>query len=239
MERSDVINFFDTLAPAWDAEMIRNDEIINIILDCGKVSAGKRVLDVACGTGVLFPDYLNRSVKCVVGVDISPEMAKIAAEKHDDARVKVICADVQELEFDEKFDCVMIYNAFPHFPEPSKLLAYLDGLGIGDVGNVVLKDRKLLSEDGLIIVGATIDEATGTLVAGPDVVSRGFVYVKESESLITETVMLAQKVLDDCLNGDIMDLHIIKLKICGALSALLYEKTGRRPMILPIIMKIQ
>lgn len=125
MERSDVISFFDTLAPAWDAEMIRNDEIINIILDCGEVSAGKRVLDVACGTGVLFPDYLNRSVKCVVGVDISPEMAKIAAEKHDDARVKVICADVQELEFDEKFNCVMIYNAFPHFPEPSKLLAYL------------------------------------------------------------------------------------------------------------------
>ncbi|MEA4893806.1 MAG: class I SAM-dependent methyltransferase [Oscillospiraceae bacterium] len=125
MERSDVINFFDTLAPAWDAEMIRNDEIINIILDCGGVSAGKRVLDVACGTGVLFPDYLNRNVKCVVGVDISPEMAKIAAGKHDDARVKVICADVQDLEFDENFDCVMIYNAFPHFPEPSGLLAYL------------------------------------------------------------------------------------------------------------------
>ncbi|MEA4895446.1 MAG: class I SAM-dependent methyltransferase [Oscillospiraceae bacterium] len=125
MERSDVINFFDTLAPSWDAEMIHSDGIINVILDCGGVSAGKRVLDVACGTGVLFPDYLDRSVKCVVGVDISPEMAKIAAEKHDDARVKVICADVQELEFDEKFDCVMIYNAFPHFPEPSKLLAYL------------------------------------------------------------------------------------------------------------------
>ena len=125
MERSDVINYFDKLAPSWDAEMIRSDEIINIILDCGGVSAGKRVLDVACGTGVLFPDYLNRSVKCVVGVDISPEMAKIAAGKYDDARVQVICADVQELEFDEKFDCVMIYNAFPHFPEPSKLLDYL------------------------------------------------------------------------------------------------------------------
>jgi len=114
----------------------------------------------------------------------------------------------------------------------------IDGLGIGDVGNVVLKDRKLLSEDGLIIVCATIDEATSALVAGPDVVSRGFVYVKESEALINETVILAQKVLDDCMNGNIMDLHIIKLKICGALSALLYEKTGRRPMILPIIMKI-
>lgn len=128
MERSDVINFFDTLAPDWDAEMVRNDEIINNILDCGGVSAGKRVLDVACGTGVLFPDYMNRSVKCVVGVDISPEMAKIAAGKHDDdSRVKVICADVQELKFEEKFDCVMIYNAFPHFPEPSRLFAYLKG----------------------------------------------------------------------------------------------------------------
>lgn len=125
MERSEVIKFFDTLAPSWDADMIRSDGIINVILDCGGVSAGKRVLDVACGTGVLFPDYLNRSVKCVVGVDISPEMVKIAAGKHDDARVKVICADVQELEFDENFDCVMIYNAFPHFPEPSGLLAYL------------------------------------------------------------------------------------------------------------------
>jgi demethylmenaquinone methyltransferase/2-methoxy-6-polyprenyl-1,4-benzoquinol methylase len=127
MERSDIINFFDTLAPAWDADMIRSDEIINTILDCGAVSTGKRVLDVACGTGVLFPDYLNRNVKCVVGVDISPNMAHIAAGKYDDKRVKVICADVQELNFDEKFDCVMIYNAFPHFSEPSRLLSYLKG----------------------------------------------------------------------------------------------------------------
>ncbi len=125
MESSDVISFFDALAPVWDAEMIRNDEIINFILDCGEVCAEKRVLDVACGTGVLFPDYLNRSVKCVVGVDISPEMVKIAARKHDDERVKVICADVQDLEFDEKFDCIMIYNAFPHFTEPSRLFAHL------------------------------------------------------------------------------------------------------------------
>lgn len=115
----------------------------------------------------------------------------------------------------------------------------IDGLGIGDVGNVVLKDRKLLSEDGLIIVAATIDEATGTLVAGPDVVSRGFVYVKESEALIAETVMFAQKVLDDCLKDDITDLHAIKNKLNSALSTLLYQKTGRSPMILPIIMKIQ
>lgn len=127
MERADVIEFFDTLAPTWDTEMIRSDEKINAILDRGGVSAGKRVLDVACGTGILFPDYLNREVECVTGVDISPEMAKIAAGKYDDGRVQVICADVQELEFDKKFDCVMIYNAFPHFPDPAKLLACLAG----------------------------------------------------------------------------------------------------------------
>lgn len=127
VERSDVIQFFDTLAPSWDAEMIRNDDIIRVILDRGGVCAGIRVLDVACGTGVLFPDYLDRGVKCVVGVDISPKMAKIAAGKYDDVRIKVICTDVQELEFDEKFDCIMIYNAFPHFPDPPRLLAHLSG----------------------------------------------------------------------------------------------------------------
>ncbi len=115
----------------------------------------------------------------------------------------------------------------------------VDGLGIGDVGNVVLRDRKLLSEDGLIIVGATIDEDTCSLVSGPDVVTKGFVYVKESESLINETVELAQRVLDDCLRSGNTDLHTLKQKICGLLSTMLYERTGRRPMVLPILMKIQ
>lgn len=115
----------------------------------------------------------------------------------------------------------------------------IDGLGIGDVGNVVLKDRKLLSEDGLIIVGATINGETGTLVARPEVVSRGFVYVKESEPLMKETIRLAEKVLNECLKNNITDLHIIKSKLSGALAAFLNQATGRSPMILPIIMKIQ
>lgn len=122
MERSDVIAFFDSLAPTWDAALVRSDRIIHTILDRGGVSSGKRVLDVACGTGVLFPDYLARDVASVVGVDISPAMARIAAGKYDDPYT-VRCADVQELTFPQGFDCVMIYNAFPHFPDPAGLLS--------------------------------------------------------------------------------------------------------------------
>lgn len=127
MEREEIIAFFNRLAPTWDAELIRSDEKISYILDCGGVSAGKRVLDVACGTGVLFSDYLARGVASVTGVDIAPEMAKIAAGKYCDTRIKVICADIMELDFEEKFDCIMIYNALPHFPEPARLLEHLAG----------------------------------------------------------------------------------------------------------------
>ncbi len=127
MNKADIIQFFDKLAPTWDAEMIRDDAVINKILDCGGVTGGSRVLDVACGTGVLFPDYLRRNVQSVTGVDISPEMAKIARGKISDSRIKVICGDAQELDFCEIFDCIMIYNAFPHFPEPEALFSHLAG----------------------------------------------------------------------------------------------------------------
>jgi demethylmenaquinone methyltransferase/2-methoxy-6-polyprenyl-1,4-benzoquinol methylase len=81
------------------------------------------VLDVACGTGVLFPDYLKRGVNSVTGVDISQEMAKIAAEKFPE--VNVVCGDVEEVDFGRSFDAIMVYNAFPHFPEPAKLIEAL------------------------------------------------------------------------------------------------------------------
>jgi ribonuclease J len=113
----------------------------------------------------------------------------------------------------------------------------IDGLGVGDVGNVVLRDRKHLSEDGLVIVAATIDSETGTLIAGPDIVTRGFVYVKESEDLIRETVKLSKKVLEECIQNDILDAYAIKSKLSGALSAALYQKIRRSPMVLPIVMK--
>ena len=126
MEKKTVAEFFDRCAPWWDDDMIRNEEIIAAILNNGGIREGVDVLDVACGTGVLFPDYLKRGAASVTGIDISPEMAKRAAAKFPE--VNVICGDVERVEFDRQFDCVMVYNAFPHFPDPKKLIATLAGL---------------------------------------------------------------------------------------------------------------
>ena len=129
MEKKDVIAFFDRCAPSWDAEIIKNDEIIGKILDNAKVKKNMNVLDVACGTGVMFPFYLQREAASVTGVDISPEMAKIAAEKYkENSKIKVICADVEEAEFTHKFDVAVVYNAFPHFQDPQRLICCLASL---------------------------------------------------------------------------------------------------------------
>lgn len=125
MEKKDIIEFFDMCAPEWDADMIHNDDIINIILDNAKVCEGKDVLDVACGTGVLIPDYLARNVNTVTAIDISPEMVKIAKGKFRQENVRIICGDVEAKEFEHKFDCIVVYNAFPHFPEPENLIKIL------------------------------------------------------------------------------------------------------------------
>ena len=125
MEKTEVIHFFNSLAPQWDADMIRDDEIINKILDTAKVHEGKEILDVACGTGVLIPDYLERNVKSIVAIDISPEMVQIAQKKFPQKNVEIICGDVETEVFEHKFDCIVVYNAFPHFPEPEKLIKVL------------------------------------------------------------------------------------------------------------------
>ena len=98
MNKSDVIDFFDSRASQWDAEMIRNDKVINTLLDMGGIHPGVNVLDVACGTGVLFPDYLARHVAGLTAIDISPEMVHIAREKYPD--VQVLCGDAETAVFD-------------------------------------------------------------------------------------------------------------------------------------------
>ena len=126
MNKSDVIEFFDRYAAQWDADQIPKDAIINRILDNANIGEGLDVLDVACGTGVLFPFYLERKVRTVTGIDISHEMAKLAAQKHEGIEnIRVICGDVEETRFDKQFDSVMVYNAFPHFPDPERLIATL------------------------------------------------------------------------------------------------------------------
>ena len=129
MNKQDVAAFFDRCAPNWDAELIKSDVIIGKILDNAEVEPGQDILDVACGTGVMFPYYLERGAASVTGIDISSEMAKIAAGKFgEDPRVQVICGDVEETVFDKKFDRVVVYNAFPHFPNPQRLIQTLAGL---------------------------------------------------------------------------------------------------------------
>ena len=129
MEKKDIIEFFDRCAPTWDAGMIKDDRIIGTILDNAEVGANMDILDVACGTGVMFDYYLERNVASVTGIDISPEMAKIAAEKYAaEENVQVVCADVEEYSFGKKFDRIVVYNAFPHFPYPKRLLKILAGL---------------------------------------------------------------------------------------------------------------
>lgn len=126
MEKSDVIEFFDRCAPTWDEKLIKNDAIIEKILDNVKIIEGMDILDVACGTGVLFPHYLQRNVASVTGIDISSEMVKIAAGKYVGySKVQVICGDIEEASFDFKFDAIVVYNAFPHFPDPQRLIKIL------------------------------------------------------------------------------------------------------------------
>lgn len=128
MNKQDIISFFDQLAPQWDADMIRSDEIIRTILDNANVRPGVQVLDVACGTGVLISDYLSRQVASVTGVDISPEMVKIAQQKYPQENVRILCGDIETIQLPDSFDCIMVYNAFPHFPNPENLIRVLAGM---------------------------------------------------------------------------------------------------------------
>ena len=184
MEKKEIIAFFDRLAPGWDSDMIRPDGIISQILDGAGVREGVRVLDVACGTGVLFPDYLARGVASVTGVDISPEMVKIAREKFTRRNIEVLCADVEELPLERKFDCVVVYNAFPHFPDPEKLIRILTG-HLADGGRLTVAHG---------MSRAAIDhhhEGTASKV------SRGLIHEDELAALMEKYLKVEVKISDD------------------------------------------
>lgn len=115
---------------------------------------------------------------------------------------------------------------------------FVDGLGVGDVGNIVLRDRKHLSQDGILTVVVTIEKESGSVIAGPDIISRGFVYVRESEDLMEQARDIVKSALNECEEKHITEWATIKSNIKEALRLFLYEKTKRKPMILPIIMEI-
>ena len=115
---------------------------------------------------------------------------------------------------------------------------FVDGLGVGDVGSIVLRDRKHLGQDGLIIIVASLDVYDGHVISGPDIVSRGFVYVRESEGLLEEVRLLALHILDDCAEKNIHEWGIIKNRIKDEISKLISQRTRRAPMILPILQEV-
>lgn len=114
----------------------------------------------------------------------------------------------------------------------------IDGLGVGDVGNIVLRDRKLLSQDGILVVVVTLSKQNGTILSGPDIISRGFVYVRESEGLLDEANRIVTQTLLKCMEENVNEWSSLKNNVKDALGRYLYEQTRRRPMILPIIMEV-
>ena len=114
----------------------------------------------------------------------------------------------------------------------------VDGLGVGDVGNIVIRDRQKLAEDGIIIVVMTLESVTGQVLAGPDIVSRGFVYVRNSESLMDEAQAVLNNTMEYCMERRITDWGKIKNMVKDALGDFVWKETKRRPMIMPIIMEV-
>lgn len=115
---------------------------------------------------------------------------------------------------------------------------YVDGLGVGDVGNIVLRDRKHLAEDGMLTIVVTLERESYSIIAGPDIITRGFIYAKESEALIEEVKEIVRKELNKCLDNRIIEWYVLKSNMKKSVEKFLYEKTKRRPIILPIIMEI-
>nr|WP_223700968.1 ribonuclease J [Sutcliffiella deserti] len=139
----------------------------------------------------------------------------------------------------DKGECIEFYGGEAKYA--GKVYAgnvLIDGLGVGDIGNIVLRDRRLLSKDGILIVVVSIGRGKKTIIAGPEIISRGFVYVRESEELLEKANSIVIDILDKAVKEQMMDWSSLKLKIRESLNQHLYEKTKRRPMILPIIMEV-
>lgn len=123
--KEEVIKFFDKYSASWDENMVIDENIISTIFNNAHIKKGNDVLDIACGTGVLIPFYLNKDVNSVTAIDISPKMIEIAKNKFKDNKINIICDDAEIYNFNKKFDSIVIYNAYPHFPDGENLIKHL------------------------------------------------------------------------------------------------------------------
>ena len=145
VDKTKIRDFFDGWALSWDEGMVKDDQIMNAILDNAGIKEGQDVLDVACGTGVMIDYYLQRDVRSVTGVDFSERMCEIAAGKFSDGRVRILCEDIENYTDEDGYDAIVVYNSFPHFPDPEKLIEHLSFLlrkgGILTVAHGMSRDR--------------------------------------------------------------------------------------------------
>lgn len=166
-----VAEFFDRCASAWDEKTVRDEEKINLILDNAGVKKGSKVLDVACGTGVLMPDYQKREVASVKGVDISPAMIEKAREKFSNIEnADFVCGDAMIADVGGGYDAIVVYNAFPHFADPEGLISRLSDLlapgGVLTVAHSMGReqiDRHHRQEAGSVSVGLMTAEKMAEL----------------------------------------------------------------------------
>ncbi len=125
MKKLDIVKYFDSKAETWD-NMLHDSDLVNRILDNALPEKPRRILDVACGTGVLFPFFFERGITDITAIDISPGMIAVAKRKFKDKNsIKFICSDASTYSFDGLFDSIIIYNAFPHFTDPNVILSNL------------------------------------------------------------------------------------------------------------------
>lgn len=125
VDKNEVIKFFNAMASSWDEALECNDKVIDKILTNAKAEQGKSVLDVACGTGVLVPYYLERGVSDLTCIDISQNMIEKAKTKFSSNNISFICSDAENYNTNRKYDSIVIYNAFPHFSDPEALIKNL------------------------------------------------------------------------------------------------------------------
>ncbi|WP_404810083.1 ribonuclease J [Metabacillus halosaccharovorans] len=168
-----------------------------------------------------------------------PVHGEYKMQKSHEKLAKQVGIDAQNIFLVEKGDVVEFKgdHVYTGGKVPSGNVL-IDGLGIGDVGNIVLRDRRLLSQDGILIVVVTLDKQRKQIISGPEIITRGFVYVRESEELITNATNVVSTIVDRSMQEHSIEWSQLKLNIREALNQFLYEKTKRRPMILPIIMEI-